>query len=61
MNLTPQEIAKLRKASLHSFILSSEVKTSVVDTKLKELTSEIKQLLNRKNLIIDIFIHIGNK
>jgi hypothetical protein len=37
MNLTSQELAKVRKAAIYSFTLSSEMKTSVVDVRLKEL------------------------
>ena len=55
-NLTQTELAKVRKAALHSVTLSSEIKTSVVDTKLKELTSEIKKKLTRKDEIFEIIL-----
>ncbi len=41
--LSPSEIEKVRKVALHSVTMSSEMKTSVVDAKLKELASEIKK------------------
>ncbi len=56
MNLTSTEIAKLRKAALHSVSLSSELKTSVVDSKLRELTAEIKKLLAKNGMTIEIFV-----
>ena len=46
-NLTPQELAKVRKAALHSVTLSSEMKATAVDARLKELLQEIKKLLLR--------------
>jgi len=54
-NLTQTEIAKVRKAALHSVTLSSEMKTSVVDTKLRELNAEIKKVLAKK-MTIEIFV-----
>jgi hypothetical protein len=54
-NLTQTEIAKVRKAALHSVTLSSEMKTSAVDSKLRELTAEIKKVLAKK-MTIEIFV-----
>ena len=54
MNLNPQELAKVRKSSLHSVALSSEIKATVVDAKLKELISEIKKVLARKDADVEV-------
>ena len=54
-NLTQTELAKVRKAALHSVKLSSELKTSAVDSKLKELNAEIKKVLAKKGTI-EIFV-----
>ena len=56
MNLNPQKIAKVRKSSLHSVILSSEMKTSIVDAKLRELNAEIKKVLAKNGMTIEIFV-----
>jgi hypothetical protein len=56
MNLSPSELAKARKAALHSVTLSSELKTSAVDSKLRELTAEIKKLLAKNGMTIEIFV-----
>ena len=56
MNLTSQELAKMRKAAIHSVTLSSELKTSAVDSKLKELTDEIKKVLAKNGMTIEIFV-----
>jgi ERCC4-type nuclease len=55
-NLTQTELAKIRKASLHSVSLSSELKTSVVDVKLRELAAEIKKVLAKNGMTIEIFV-----
>ena len=55
MNLTSTELAKVRKAALHFVSLSSELKTSAVDSKLRELTAEIKKVLAKKGTI-EIFV-----
>ena len=54
MNLTPQELAKMRKVALHSVTLSSDMKTSAVDSKLRELTVEIKKLITKKDAEIEV-------
>ena len=53
-NLTQTELAKVRKAALHSVTLSNEMKTTVADSKLKELTAEIKKLLANKNIEVHV-------
>ena len=56
MNLTSTEIAKARKAALHSVTLSSDMKTSAVDSKLRELAVEIKKVLAKNGMTIEIFV-----
>ena len=56
MNLTSTEIAKARKAALHSVTLSSDMKTSAVDSKLRELSVEIKKVLAKNGMTIEIFV-----
>jgi hypothetical protein len=56
MSLNPQEIAKVRKSSLHSVSLSSEMKTSIVDAKLRELNAEIKKVLAKKNASVEVLL-----
>ena len=56
MNLTSQELAKVRKVALHSVTLSSELKTSAVDSKLRELAAEIKKMLGKNGMTIEIFV-----
>ena len=56
MNLTSTEIAKARKAALHSVTLSSEMKTSAVDSKLRQLNAEIKKVLTKNGMTIEIFV-----
>ena len=54
--LSASELAKVRKAALHSATLSSELKTSAVDSKLRELTAEIKKVIAKKGMTIEIFV-----
>ena len=56
MNLTSTELAKMRKAALHPVTLSSDMKTSAVDSKLRELTAEIKKALAKNGMTIEIFL-----
>ena len=56
MNLTSQELAKVRKSALHSVTLSSELKTSAVDSKLRELSAEIKKVLAKNGMTIEILV-----
>ena len=56
MNLTSTELAKMRKVALHSVTLSSELKTSVVDSKLRELAADIKKVLAKNGMTIEIFV-----
>ena len=54
--LSPSELAKVRKAALHSVTLSSDMKTSAVDSKLRELNAEIKKMLVKNGMTIEIFV-----
>ena len=54
--LSPSELAKVRKVALHSVKLSSDMKTSAVDSKLRELTAEIKKVLAKNGMTIEIFV-----
>jgi len=53
-NLTQTELTKVRKSALHSVAISSEMKTSAVDTKLRVLSAEIKKLLSTKSGNIEV-------
>ncbi len=57
--LTPSEITKVRKAALHSVTLSSEMKTSVVDSKLRNFTQEIKKLLLKNGVLVEVVVVSG--
>ena len=59
MNLNPQELAIIRKVALYSVTLSSEMKTSVVDSKLRELSAEIKKLLLRNGMVVEVVVISG--
>ena len=56
MNLTSTELAKMRKVALHSVTLSSDMKTSAVDSKLRELAADIKKVLAKNGMTIEIFV-----
>ena len=47
--LTVQELAKVRKLALYSVTISNEMKSFVVDTKLRELNAEIKKKISKKD------------
>ena len=53
--LSSSELAIMRKAALHSVTLSSELKTSAVDSKVRELNAEIKKVLAKNGMTIEIF------
>ena len=55
-NLTQSELTKFRKSAIYSFTLSSEMKTSVVDAKLRELAAEIKKMLAKKNTSVEVLL-----
>ena len=55
-NLTQTELAKVRKAAIHSVTLSSDMKSTVVDSKLRELAAEIKKVLAKKNASVEVLL-----
>ena len=55
-NLTQSELTKVRKAALYSVTISNEMKSSVVDAKLRELNAEIKKVLTKKNTSVEVLI-----
>ena len=59
MNLTSQELAKMRKVALHSVKLSSDMKTSAVDARLKKLLQELKKLLLRNGVVVEVVVVSG--
>ena len=54
MNLTSTELAKMRKAALHSVTLSSDMKATVVESRLKELIQNIKKHLSKKDNAVEV-------
>ena len=56
MSISRQEITNIRKSALHTVTLSSEMKTSIVDAKLRELNAEIKKVLAKNGMTIEIFV-----
>ena len=54
--LSHQELVKLRKVANEYTNLSSEIKQSVIDEKIKTLNSSIKKLLMKKDSVIEIFV-----
>ena len=55
-NLTQTELAKVRKSALYSITISNEMKSSIVDAKLRELAAEIKKVLAKKNASVEVLI-----
>ena len=61
MKLSPQELEKVRKVALHSVTLSSDMKATVVDVRLKELVQVIKKYLLKKDIVVEIIgLRINN-
>ena len=58
-NLSQTDLAKVRKAALHSVTLSSEMKATAVDARLKELLQEIKKLLLRNGAVVEVVVVSG--
>ena len=52
--LSPSELAKVRKVALHSFTISNEMKATVVESRLKELTQESKKLITKKDAEVEV-------
>ena len=57
-NLTQSELAKVRKAALQSVTLSSDMKATAVDARLKKLLQELKKLLLR-NGVVEVVVVSG--
>ena len=51
-NPTQSELAQIRKTALYSVSLSSKMEQTVVNEKLKELDSEMKRLIQNKNIYL---------
>ena len=52
--LSPSELAKVRKAAFHSVTLSSDMKATVVESRLKELIQNIKKHLSKKDNAVEV-------
>ena len=50
------ELTRIRKAALNFITLSSDMKTTVVDSKLRELAAEIKKVLAKKNALVGVLL-----
>ncbi len=55
-NLTQTELAKVCKSALHSVTISNEMKSSAVDAKLRELNAEIKKVLTKKDVVLEVLV-----
>lgn len=55
-NLSPQELAKVRKLAFYEDLLTSDTKDSVINVQLRSLNAEIKKSLAKKGTIVDIFV-----
>ena len=55
-NLTQTDLAKVRKAALHSVRLSSDMKATVIDTKLKELAFGVKKMMAKKDVVMEVLV-----
>ena len=61
MNLTSQELAKVRKVADVSITLKNEMKQSFVEEKLRTLNASIKKLLMKKDATVEIFVLKGTE
>jgi hypothetical protein len=52
--LSPSELAKVRKVAEVSVTLKNEMKQSVVDEKLRTLNASIKKLLMKKDATVEV-------
>ena len=55
-NLTQTELTQVRKVALHSVTLSSDMKATVIDARLKELTLTIKKHLSKKDVVLEVLV-----
>jgi len=51
-----QELEKLRKSALFSTRLSNEMKSQIIDAKVRELVSEIKRNISKSNAVIEVIL-----
>ena len=51
-----QELEKLRKSALFSTRLSNEMKSQIIDAKVRELVSEIKRNISKQNAVIEVLV-----
>ena len=51
-----QELEKLRKSALFSTRLSNEMKSQIIDAKVRELVSEIKRNISKQNAVIEVVL-----
>ena len=54
--LSPQELEKMHKLAFYEDLLTSDMKDSAINSKLRNLNAEIKKALAKKGTIVDIFI-----
>ena len=59
--LSPSELAKVRKVAEVSVTLKNEMKQSFVEEKLRTLNASIKKLLSKKDATVEIFVMKGNE
>lgn len=51
-----QELEKLRKSALFSTRLSNEMKSQIIDSKVRELVSEIKRNISKSNAVLEVIL-----
>ena len=51
-----QELEKLQKNALFSTRLSNEMKSQIIDAKVRELVSEIKRNISKPSAVIEVFL-----
>jgi hypothetical protein len=51
-----QELEKLQKNALFSTRLSNEMKSQIIDAKVRELASEIKRNISKPNAVIEVLV-----
>ena len=59
--LSPSELAKVRKVAEVSVTLKNEMKQSFVEEKLRTLNASIKKLLAKKDATVEIFVVNGTE
>jgi hypothetical protein len=59
--LSPSELAKVRKVAEVSVTLKNEMKQSFVEEKLRTLNASIKKLLMKKDATVEILVVKGTE